>query len=198
MNANTNEAASLAEFITRIQSPDDAISGPAWQGAQIYGPAAIQPLADMMGSGDFEVARKAKRALYIITRHAGRPGAANEASAAESALITALRRNQATVRREALWMLSEIGGDRAVRPMAALLTDEEAREDARAALMRLPGKRATAALRAAFRAAPEPFKYALADALRKRGAQVEGYPTRKLTPSKQTTVTPVVQRLPAS
>ena len=76
-------------------------------------------------------------------------------------------------------------------PMAALLADEEAREDARAALMRLPGNRATAALRAAFRAAPEPFKYALADALRKRGAQVEGYPSQKLAPSRQTTVKPV-------
>jgi HEAT repeat protein len=129
--------------------------------------------------------------MYRITRHAGRPGAESEARAAESALITALRHHRATVRREALWMLSEIGGDRAVRPMAALLTDEEAREDARATLMRLPGSRATAALRAAFRAAPEPFKYALADALRKRGAQVEGYPSRKLAPSKQTTVRPI-------
>jgi len=188
MNANTSAASSLAEFISRIRSPDDSISGPAWQGAQSYGAAAIKPLADIMGNGDFEVARNAKRALYRITRHAGRPGAADEARAAESALITALRHERATVRREALWMLSEIGGDRAVRPMAALLTDEAAREDARAALMRLPGNRATAALRAAFRAAPEPFKYALADALRKRGAQVEGYPSQKLAPSRQTTV----------
>jgi HEAT repeat protein len=191
MNANISTADSLAEFITRIQSPDDSISGPAWQGAQNYGAAAIKPLADLMGSADFEVARNAKRALYKITRHAGRPGAANEARAAESALIKALRHQRATVRREALWMLSEIGGDRAVRPMAALLTDEAAREDARAALIRLPGDRATAALSAAFRTAPEPFRYALADALRKRGAQVQGYPTQKLAPSRQTTVRPL-------
>ena len=103
-------------------------------------------------------------------------------------MISALRHPSATVRRAVLWMLSEIGGDRAVEPMAALLADEDAREDARAALMRLPGERATAALRGAFRTAPEPFKYALADALRKRGAQVEGYPSQRLVPSKQTTV----------
>ncbi len=191
MNANTGAASSLAEFIARIQSPDDGISGPAWQGAQSYGAAAIEPLAGLMGSGDFEVARNAKRALYKITRHAGRPGAENEARAAESALITALRHEKTTVRRELLWMLSEIGGDRAVKPMAALLTDEEAREDARATLMRLPGNRATAALRAAFRAAPEPFRYALADALRKRGAHVEGYPSQKLAPFRPTTVRPL-------
>jgi hypothetical protein len=144
-----------------------------------------------MESGDFELARKAQRALYRITRHAGRPGAENEARAAERALITALRRHKAATRRQLLWMLSEIGGDRAVGPMAALLTDEEAREDARAALMRLPGNRATAALRAAFRAAPDPFRYALADALRKRGAQVEGYPSQKLVPTRQTSVRPL-------
>jgi HEAT repeat protein len=188
MNANIDEPSPLAEFISRIRSPDDSISGPAWQGAQTYGAAAIGPLADVLGSEDFEIARNAKRALYRITRHAGRPGAETEAEAAESALITALRHRSATVRRAVLWMLSEIGGDRAVEPMAALLTDAEAREDARAALMRLPGEAATAALRGAFRTAPEPFKYALADALRKRGGQVEGYPSQKLVPSKQTTV----------
>jgi hypothetical protein len=188
MNADISAPGSLAEFITRIRSADASISGPAWQGAQSYGAAALGPLAGILDSADFEIARNAKRAMYKITRHAGRPGAENEAEAAESELIAALRHESATVRREVLWMLSEIGGDRAVEPMAALLTDEAAREDARAALMRLPGQRATAALSAAFRAAPEPFRYALADALRKRGAPVDGYPSQKLTPSRQTTV----------
>ena len=64
----------MAEFISRIRSPDDSISGPAWQGAQAYGAAAIEPLAGVLGSEDFEIARNAKRALYRITRHAGRPG----------------------------------------------------------------------------------------------------------------------------
>jgi HEAT repeat protein len=180
----------LPDFLARIQSPDGAVSGPAWQGAEPYGPQAIPPLADLMASADFEVARTAKRAIYRITRHAGRPGAAGEARAAETALIALLKHANLTVRRTALWMLSEIGGDRAVRPMAALLRYEDAREDARAALMRLPGRRPTAALRMAFADAPEEFKYAVADALRKRGLEVEGYPTRKLAPSKPTGVSP--------
>jgi hypothetical protein len=191
MSAQPTTPNSVAELITRIQSPDEAVSGPAWQGAQTYGAAAIQPLAELLANADFEVARKAQRALCKITRHAGRPGAAQEAKAAETALIALLRHEKPAVRREALWLLSEIASDRAVRPMAALLTDEQAREDARCALMRLPGTRATAALRAAFRAAPEQFKYALADSLRRRGLRVEGYPSQKLVPSRPTTVTPL-------
>jgi hypothetical protein len=191
MSTQPTTPSSVAELITRIQSPDDGVSGPAWQGAQTYGAAALKPLADVLANADFEVARKAQRALCKLTRHAGRPGAGQEAKAAETALIALLRHEKASVRREALWLLSEIGSGRAVRPMAALLTDEQAREDARCALMRLPGTRATAALRAAFRAAPEQFKYALADSLRKRGLRVEGYPSQKLVPSRPTTVTPL-------
>ncbi len=191
MNAEPSSSNSLADLLTRIQSSDDTISGPAWQGAQTCGAAAIQPLADILGSASFEVARNAKRALYKITRHAGRPGAGDEAKAAETALIAVLRHQSALVRREALWMLSEIGTDQSVGPMAALLRDPEAREDARAALMRFPGPKATAALRAAFRTAPEPFKYALADSLRKRHVPVRAYPSRKLVPTAQTTVKPI-------
>jgi HEAT repeat protein len=190
MNANATPTAStpLAEFLTRIQSSDESVSGPAWQGAQSYGAAAIPPLAALLDHSDFEVARNAKRALCQITRHAGRPGAKTEAKAAETALLAALGHPKAVVRRQALWMLSEMGSGRAVKPMAALLRDPEVREDARAALLRLPGPRVTPALRAAFRAAPEDFKCALADSLRKRGVQVLGYPSRRLVPTGQTTV----------
>ncbi len=85
-------------------------------------------------------------------------------------------------------MLSEIAGDESVQPMAGLLTDNEVREDARAALERIPGARATAALQTALAAAPADFKPALAQALRKRGVQVQGYPSANLTPSRKTTV----------
>jgi hypothetical protein len=81
-------------------------------------------------------------------------------------------------------MLSEIGGDDAVAPMAALLTDKDVREDARCALMRLPGRKATAALKSAFDRAPEEFKFALAESLRARGEKVNGYPSQKLVPTR--------------
>ena len=47
--------------------------------------------------------------------------------------------------------------------MAGLLSDPVFREEARCALTRLPGRKATAALRTAFTSAPEEFKFALAE-----------------------------------
>ncbi len=177
-------------LIQNIQSKDDRVRGPAWQNAAPYGAAAILPLADVTTDSDFEVARSARRALYRIVRHAGRPGAAAEAKAVEQELIKLLCHDAALVRREALWMLSEIGGDDAVPPMAALLRDREAREDARCALTRLPGSAAIGALESAFESAPEEFKPALAESLRQRGQAVSGYPSQKLVPVQQTTVGP--------
>jgi HEAT repeat protein len=188
------ESASVSEFIGKIKSPDDDARGTAWQNAGPQGAQAVKPLADVMTDASFEIARAAKRALYKIVRHAGRPGAPREARAVAAELIALLPGGPTVVRREALWMLSEIGGDDAVTPMAALLTDKEVREDARCALMRLSGRRATAALKSAFASAPEEFKFALAESLRQRGEKVDGYPSRKLVPTAQTKVVPPEQK----
>ena len=182
------ETVSLDELIARIKSTDDKVRGAAWQGADAYGAPAIKPLAGVMTDPNFEIARSARRAIEVIVRHAGRPGSKKEAQAVEKELIPLLKSEAVPVRREALWMLSEIGNDEAVAPMAALLTDPEVREDARCALLRIPGRKATAALKSAFAQAPEDFKYALADALRIRGEKVEGYPSRKMVPVKPTSV----------
>jgi len=101
-----------------------------------------------------------------------------------------LETSPSPVRRDVLWMLSEIGSGSAVGPMAALLGDHELREDARCALTRLPAPSAVTALKSAFIAAPEGFKYALAESLRERGEKVDGYPSRKLVPTAQTSVAP--------
>jgi HEAT repeat protein len=184
------EAASVEELIANIKNPDDRVRGPAWQGAAPYGAPAVKPLAAVMSDPNFEVARAAKRGLYKIVRHAGRPGAEAEAKAVTTELIALLPKSETVVRREAVWMLSEIGGEEAIGPMAALLTDKEVREDARCALVRMPGDKATAALQSALSAASDDFKPALADGLRARGVKVEGIPSRKLTPTKQTNVKP--------
>jgi HEAT repeat protein len=175
-------------LIERIKSPDDAISGAAWQSAGPYGAVAVKPLAALMVDGDYELGRKCKRALYLVVRHAGGPGAGEERQAVERELIVVLDSSPSRVRREVVWMLSEIGSELAVRAVAALLTDQELREDARCALTRLPPPGAVTALKAAFAAAPEDFKYALAESLRQRGENVKGYPSRKLVPTKQTSV----------
>jgi HEAT repeat protein len=184
---------SIESLIERIKSPDDAMSGAAWQSAGPYGAVAVQPLAALMAEPDFELARKGKRAMYLVVRHAGRRGAAKERRAVERELIVVLGASPAQVRREVVWMLSEVGGTRAVGPMAALLTDQALREDARCALTRHPSRAAVRALKSAFAKAPEDFKPALAESLRVRGEKVEGYPSRKLVPTAQTTVVPAKQ-----
>ena len=145
----------------------------------------------MLAGEDFELARRAKRALYRIVRHAGRPGAAAQARAVEAELAARLGSGPTQARRDLLWMLSEVATARAVGPISELLTDKELREDARCVLTRIPVRAAVRALKNAFAKAPEDFKYALAESLRIRGQQVKGYPSRKLIPSAQTTVKPL-------
>jgi HEAT repeat protein len=179
------------DLLARLRNPDAAVRGAAWQGAASYGAAAVKPLASLMTDDDFELARSARRALWVVVRHAGRPGATRESTAVAKELTALLANPQVPVRREVLWMLSEIGGDDALGAVAALLTEPELREDARCALTRIPGRKATGALKAAFATASEDFKYALADSLRRRGETVKGFPTRKLVPSRPTSVTHV-------
>jgi HEAT repeat protein len=138
-----------------------------------------------MTDNDLEVARAAKRAMWKIVRHTGRPGAPRAKTAVVAKLCGLLGADQpVSVRREVIWMLSEIGGMRAIKPLAELLSDEHLREDARCALERIPIPRAVQALKAGFEIAPEEFKPNLAQSLRKRGVKVEGYPCAKLVPTK--------------
>lgn len=185
------EPASVEDLLEKIKSKDDKVRGPAWQSADKLGAKAVQPLADLIASNPaMEVARAAKRALWRIVRYAGRPGADAERKSVQGALIPLLATSNASLKREVLWMLSEIGDDQAVDPMAALLQDGELREDARQSLHRIPGERSLAALKKAFASATEDFKYALAHSLRERGEKVPGYPSKRLVPTRQTNIKP--------
>jgi HEAT repeat protein len=189
MSFNTNPG--IQGLIDRIKSPDETVSGAAWQSAGPYGASAVKPLATLMADGDYELARKAKRALYRVVRHVGHAAAVKERRAVERELILLLGSSPSPVQREVVWMLSEIGSPRAIGPMAALLADNALREDARCALTRHPAPSAVTALKSAFAAAPEDFKYALAESLRVRGEKVEGYSSRKLVPTARTSVVPL-------
>lgn len=172
-------------LIKKIKSGDAETRTEAWQSAGDIGAPAVQPLAIVMTDDDLEVARAAKRAIWQIVRHTGRPGARNAKMAVVAKLCGLLGADQpVSVRREVVWMLSEIGGMRAIRPLAELLSDKHLREDARCALERIPIARAVQALKAGFEVAPEDFKPNLAQSLRKRGVKVEGYPCVKLVPKK--------------
>jgi len=180
------------ELIAGIRDASDKVRTQAWLNAGKAGPAAVKPLAEVMTDSDPEVARAATRALWQLARHAGRPGAAKEKRAVETELIGLLGdKNPLSVRREALWMLSEIAGTNSVEPVAGLLKNDELREDARMVLERIPAKSAVAALKAAFEAAPEDFKANIAQSLRKRGQEMAGYPCQKLVPKKKTDLKPL-------
>lgn len=176
------------ELIERIKSSDDKLRGEAWQTAGPVGASAVKPLAEIMAGGDMEMARAAKRAMWNIVRYAGRPKADKERRRIESELLPLLASGNANARREFAWMLSEIGSADSVAALATLLSETELREDARAALQRIPGRKSLQALEAALSTGAADHKAAIAVSLRARGERIDGYPNEKLVPTKKTQV----------
>ena len=190
--ANAAESEAVNKLIAKIKDKSDKVRAEAWLSAGEVGAPAVRPLAAVVTDKDLEVARAAKRGLWKIVRHIGRPGAGSEKRAVTAELIALLSDNQPTpVRREVLWMLSEIGQNKTVEAVAALLSNSELREDARMVLQRIPGRKSIAALRAGLKAAPRNFKINIAQSLRQRGVRVRGLPCVKLVPTKKTNVKPV-------
>jgi HEAT repeat protein len=127
-----------------------------------------------------------------MVRHLGRPGNGEQQKATVTALLGLMAGNQpAAVKREAVWAISELGGEECVAPVAALLADEALRQDACMVLERLPGKKAVEALQVGLKTAPESFAVQVAHSLRARGVSVDGPPCQKLKPVRQTQVKPV-------
>ena len=179
------------ELVAKLKNQDEKARTDAWFRAGEVGAPAIKPLSMVMVESDLEVSRAAKRALWQIARHAGRSDAADQKQAVLAELIGLLNDDQpGVVRREVLWMFSEIGGDESVDPVARLLTSAELREDARMTLQRIPGDKSLAALKAGLAAAPDDFKPNIAQSLRQRGEEVPGIPCAKLVPSRKTNVKP--------
>lgn len=188
------EEITLDTLIARLKDSDPKVRTQAWQSAGKVGAAAVAPLAQVVKEGSLEVSRAANRALWQIVRTAGRPGADDERRATVEKLIALLGNEQAPIqlRRDVIWMLSEIIEDSQIKPEAAakLMANEDLREDVRATLIRVPGDNAVAALKAGLASAPEDFKPALACALRARGVEVPEIPCPKLKPTKQSTLKP--------
>jgi len=190
--ADAADTKAVDKLIAGIKDKDDQVRTKAWLGAGQVGSAAVRPLAKVMTDKEPEVARAAKRGLWKLVRHAGRPGAGAERKAVDDELVVLLGDDQpASVRREVLWMLSEIGGRKSVDAIAALLSNRQLREDARMTLQRIRSKKAVAVLKAALQAAPEDFKLNIAQSLRQRGVEVDGLACVKLVPTKKTNVKPL-------
>ena len=179
------------ELLTAIRSADADVRTAAWLRGGEVGPPALAPLAEVVAHGELEVSRAATRAMWVISRSVGAPGATGKPETV-SALVQLLGDVwPVEVRREVLWMLSEIAGSESVRPIANLLEHPELQEDCRLVLERIPGQAAVDALQAAMSKVPESFQYHLAQSLRARGVEVSGYPCQKLVPQRETRVRPL-------
>jgi HEAT repeat protein len=189
------EELTLDQLLAAIKSDDVEKRASAVLAAGPLGAKAVKPLAKIVAAGDLEVGRAAKRAIWKIVRFVGAPGV-GEKTAVVSELLDLIATGQpAAVRREAFWMLSEIGSDEtieAIREMPELLDDKEMREHARCAAERIPTEAAIDLFQEGLEEAPEDFKPAIAQSLRARGVEVsrEKYPCQKLVPTKQTKVKP--------
>lgn len=179
---------STEELIAKLKSGDDNVRGDAWQNAGPAGPGAVKPLAGLAAEGDREVSRAATRALWKIVYHAGRPGADAEKAPVAAELLALLGDDRpVAVRRDVLWMVSELAdGEAAVGVVAPLMAHSELREDARMALERIPGDASLGALKKALGEVPEDFRIQIAQSLRARGVEVPGLPCQKLVPAKET------------
>ncbi len=185
------EELTLEMLIERIQSTDDTVRAAARDNAVPVGAPAVLPLAKIAAAGELEVARAANRAIQNIVHFAGRPGAEDEAKAVAAELLKLLGDAQPLqLRRDVLWMTWQIADEEAVEPVASLLANADLRQDARMALERLPGDKATDALKAALATASDADKPALAHSLRVRGVETPGVPDVKLVPTRETSAQP--------
>ncbi len=181
--ARAADAAAVDELIAKIKSQDEKVRTRAWLGAGQVGAAAVKPLAETMTDANREVALAAKRALAQIVHDAGRRGAEEQKKAVIAELPLLLGDGRpAAVRREVLWLISEIGGDESVNAVAALLTNPELREDARCVLQRIPGDKSLAALRAGLESLPADFRPAVAESLRAGASRSADIRTRSWFP----------------
>ncbi len=177
----------LKELVKEIQSDKAETRTAAWQQAGTLGAAAVTPLAKLCTEENAEVRRAATRGLERIVRTVGIPGNQAGKSAVIRELIGLLDDSQpVALRRDVLWLLSEIGGAESVDSVAALLKQEALREDARMVLERIPGDRSLRALRKALKSVPDAFRINIAQSLRARGKAVnpKKYPCQKLVPTK--------------
>jgi HEAT repeat protein len=174
----------VTELVQSLRSDDAMTRTDAWLSAGEVGAPAIAPLADLMVKGELETSRAARRGLWKIVRTIGAPGVSAQDKRAVLEALEGLLKNgkDVAVRREVLWMLSEIADGEMARWIEPFLTDFDLREDARCAIERIPGPESLAILKGALDKVPDDFKMNIVQSLRARGVEVAGYPCQKLVP----------------
>jgi len=177
----------LIELVKEIQSAKPETRTAAWQQIGTAGAPAVKPLAKLCTDENMEIRRAARRGLERIVRTVGAPGVQPAKLAVIRELLGLLGDSQpVALRRDILWLLSEISGGESIESIAALLKHETLREDACMVLERIPGEKSLNALRNALRSVPLDFQSNVAQSLRARGEAVDPkkYPCQKLVPTK--------------
>ena len=184
--------ASVDSLLENIKSNNPDVRTAAWLSAGEVGAPALKPLAQVVARAELEVGRAALRAMWKIVRHVGNPAIPGELKVqVVNGLLSLLSGDESNaIRREVLWMLSEVAGDESVEQISSLLKNPDLREDARMVLDRIPGAKSLSALKTALNQTADDFKHNIAQSLRHRGVVVPGIPERKLVPTRQTEVKP--------
>jgi HEAT repeat protein len=189
------EELTVQKLVELLKSPDPFARRDAWLAAGPLGAAALRPLADLASEGELEISRAANRGMWQIVRYVGAPGREELRRPVVETLGEMLgdTRLPLQLRRDIVWMLSEIIKDEEIDQASALplLLDADLGEDVRMALQRVAGPNAIGVLKAGFIQAQGEHKTAIACSLRKCGVAIDEPPCPKLVPRKTTTVKPV-------
>lgn len=163
---------SVGRFLQRIESEDADVRCATWQEAGRMDARAVAPLAELMCGEDREVARAAQHALTtLVVAHTRRPAHDLRRQAVTTAVAkVACGEYPFQVQREGIHLLSLIGGASAIEPLGGLLTDPDLNDEARMALQRIPGPRATGTLIEGLSRVDEPMRLRLIEALGRRRA----------------------------
>lgn len=146
------EPLTVEKLLELLKSDNPIVRRDAWLKAGPLGADALPSLADLAAKGDLEVSRAANRAMWQIVRYAGAPGRETERQAVVQTLgeLVADENWPVQLRRDMVWMLSEILADEELDESMALsfLMDADLGEDVRMALQRIAGPKAIAVLKA--------------------------------------------------
>lgn len=160
-------ATDVRTLVPQLGAEDEAARYEAKSRLIAIGEEAMAPLMELVAGSDARLAGEARDALlWIAQRWAGTPKAAG----IESALITYADTGRPTeVRTLAARMLGLLGDAQAVPTLRAMTAEAPLREEARRALMQIPGREVTAALVEMLDSAEPAFAADILHALGARG-----------------------------
>lgn len=152
--------ADKTKFLADIASSSADVRFAAWRSASEQGAEIIPELAKRAGGTDPGRNKAALEAMATLTHSVGKDIAGAKRGEVAQALVSVASSGTYAlpVRAQALRLISLVGDDPAVLPVAKLLGNPELREEAVYCLERIPGAAAAKALLAAYPQAPRDFK----------------------------------------